>query len=346
MRKKKATQDKDAEVKKGIFKVERKKEKKPKEKKTHDKGYILKKNIGMRVLRVLLWIILVFIFVRGIVAIFNSDKEAEMKRLIADFKVEYGNFTNQNNEVMAFAQNFVREYLTYEIKGEEDYKNRLKPYVSKTFLNDSLNDFKNSAAAVYVQAYRMEEYSPNQVDVYVLAEVEYYSRTLDNDAQSYVTNCSRSQIVLNVPVYISAEQSYVVENIPLPVTDSVYLEEFGIQEYSGTGLEDTTAIKTSIENFLKAYFEQDESVINYYLDIGADKEKFSGLKGRFTFLGIDDLKCYQEPGADITCLVEFNIKDISNDAKLLQKINLSVRESGGKYYIKSMGTRTGNLNFN
>ena len=40
------------------------------------------------------------------------------------------------------------------------------------------------------------------------------------------------------------------------------------------------------------------------------------------------------------------IKDTQNNAKLLQKVNFAIQENGGKYYIKSMDTRTGNLNIN
>lgn len=319
---------------------------KTREKKEKSKQYVMKKNTGMKVLRILLWVMLTFVFVRGIMAIFKPDKEEAVNRMISEFKENYNDFTSLNEEAMAFAQNFVREYLTYEIKGEEEYKNRLQPYVASGFFNSgAVNDFTATAEAVYVQAYRMEDYTDTQKDVYVLAKVAYTTRTLQED-QTYTTSTSTSQIVLVVPIYCD-KGAYVVESLPLVVSDSMAIERYTVAEYYGNSLPDAQAeaIKTSVENFLKAYFEQDASVINYYLASSADKDEFTGLDGRFAFVGIDSIKCYQGESG-IICLVEFKIKDTQNNAKLLQKVNFAIQENGGKYYIKSMDTRTGNLNIN
>lgn len=308
------------------------------------KQYILRKSTGMKILRVIFWIMLVFVFFRGIITIFAPDKEEQATQMIADFKASYSNFTNQNAEVMSFAQNFVKEYLTYEVKGESDYKSRLKPYVSSNILSGNMNDFTAAAKVTYVEAYKIEDYSDHQVDVYVLAEVEYSSRILEDDGQTYTTKTTSKKLILNVPVYYQ-NGTYIVENLPLMVTDTMQAENYLAEDYYGTAIaeEKAEAVEISIDNFLKAYFEQDESVINYYLSSSADKNKFIGLHGRFTYCGIDAIRCYQDTG-DIICLVEFRIQDTENGVKMLQKINLSVQESGGKFYIKSMDTRTGNLN--
>lgn len=320
-------------------------EKKKRGKRDKSDQYIMRKNTGMKVLRILFWIILVFIFIRGIVSICRPDKADVVSQMISEFKANYSNFTNQNEEVMSFAQNFAKEYLTYSPRGQDDYKKRLKPYVASSILSgNDINDFAAAAEAVYVQAYKMEDYSSTQKDVYVLAEVEYTIRQLAED-QTYTTITSRNQLVLKVPVYCE-DGAYIVENLPLIVSDGINLEKYIVEEYYGTTLDDgkTAAVETSVANFLEAYFEQDESVINYYLAASADKEAFSGLHGRFAFLGIDTIKSYQDAGGDIICLVDFKVQDAENDVKMLQRINLTIQESGGKYYIKSMNTRTGNLN--
>lgn len=327
-----------------MVKEEKPEKAKERVKKEKSKQYVMKKNTGMKVLRIILWLMLTFVFLRGIAAIFKPDKEEAVNQMISEFKENYNDFTSLNDEAMAFAQNFVREYLTYEIKGEEEYKNRLQPYVASGFFNSgAVNDFTATAEAVYVQAYRMEDYTDAQKDVYVLAKVAYTTRTLQED-QTYTTSTSTNQIVLKVPIYCE-KGAYVVESLPLVVSDSVAIEKYAVSEYYGNSLPDAQAeaIKTSVENFLKAYFEQDASVINYYLASSADKDEFTGLDGRFTFAGIDSIKSYQGESG-IICLVEFKIKDTQNNAKLLQKVNFSIQENGGKYYIKSMDTRTGNLN--
>ncbi len=321
------------------------KPKEPKVQKPKPEGYVMKKNAGMKILRIVLWTMLIFVFFKGVVSIFQRDKSEVVDQMIRDFKASYSQFTNQNEEVMSFAQNFAREYLTYTARGEEDYKSRLKDYVAANFFSDTVSDFSASAEAIYVRAYRMEDYSDNQVDVYVQAEVEYTRRILQ-DGTTYTEEVTRQPVTLKVPVYYSNGR-YVVESLPLMVSDSVYLKKYSPERYYGTSLGDAeaTAVKTSVTNFLKAYCEQDESVINYYLDSSADKDAFTGLDGRFTFSDISDISCYQGENG-IICLVSFHITDTGNNTQLLQKMNLTLRESGGKYYIKTADTRTGNLKIN
>ena len=72
------------------------------------------------------------------------------------------------------AQDFVKEYLTYTKSGEEEFKKRISPYVSKRVLNISgIYGFRSNAKATYVDAYRKEKYAENIYDVFLAAEVQY-----------------------------------------------------------------------------------------------------------------------------------------------------------------------------
>lgn len=317
-----------------------------KKKKEKTEEYVIKKNTGMKVARVLFWLILIFIFIRGILSMFKTDTQKQAEELIRNFKAEYSDFTSQNAEIMAFAQNFCKEYMTYEKNGEDDYKNRLTPYVSSGFLASSnIVDFTASAEVKYVQAYRIEDYSQSQKDVYVAAEIQYESRKLNDDGQTYTTSQSSRTMTLRVPIYVHAG-SYVVEDIPLVVADeSIYIPDYVVETYYGNSVTDekAAALKTSVENFLKAYLEQDESVINYYLDSDCNKEDFTGLAGRFSFSAIDKISCYTDESGQYICIVDFFVQDAENGVKMLQKINLSMRESSGKFYINDLNVRSGNL---
>lgn len=320
-------------------------EKTPKEAKPKSEAYVMKKNTGLRILRVCLWGMLIFVFIRGVVSIFQRNKADVVDGMIRDFKANYSEFTNRNEELMSFAQNFAKEYLSYENRGEEDYKKRLQGYVAEGFWNGGQQDFKASAEAVYVNAYRMEEYSKNQADVYVRAEVEY-KKTV-KEGESYTEEISRKPVTLKVPVFYSGGR-YVVESLPQFVADSLLLEGFRADSYYGDTAvteEEAAKLKTSVQNFLKAYLEADESVIFYYLDASADKKEFSGLDGRFLFKSIEDIKCYRNTDGKIVCLVTYKISDAENNTALLQKVNLTLQSSGGKYFVITMDTRTGNLNF-
>lgn len=333
------------------MKKKEKTEQKPKEKavkkKERDEGYVLKKNGAMKALRIIFWTILVFIFIRGVAAILVPNKETVVDQMIQEFQSSLKEEKELNTEALAFAQNFAREYLTYTQRGEEDYRQRIKPYVSNNVYNQqNIVDFKNSAAAAYVQAYRVEKYSDTQLDVYVLAEVEYFTTSLSQNQSTYETATESEQTVLKVPLY-RADGKYVVESLPLFVSDSIGVEGYAVKDYYGTSLKEaqTKEVKSSAENFLKAYYEQDTTVINYYLSASAEKSRFDGLDGRYAFGKITSISCYQEQGEAIVCLVEYTIKDRVNDTALVQKINLSVTKDGSRYYINAMNTRTGDIDF-
>lgn len=346
MRQKKPEETQEKEVKGKKAKKERTKKERA-AKKPRSQAYVMRKNTGLRILRVLLWGMLIFVFCKGVLSCIQRDKEAVVDQMIRQFRADYGTFSTRNEEVMAFAQNFAHEYLTYDVRGEEDYKKRLSGYVSSTFFGSGVIDsFQAKAEALYVQAYRIEDYSASQIDVYVQAEVEYTVRIQDKKEETgYTEEITRQPVTLKVPICCK-EGSYVVESVPLIVTDSMLLS-YRIDDFYGTAVTEleAAAIKTSVSNFLKAYCEQDASVINYYLASSADKEDFVGLDGRYTYQGISKINSYQAQ-SDIICIVEYKIKDSGNGTVLVQRVNLLIAESGGKYYIKEMNTRTGNLNIN
>ena len=182
-----------------------------------------------------------------------------------------------------------------------------------------------------------EEYlnDKEHFDVYVLAEVQYeYYREQEATQESAETR-------MKVPV-LSRDGEMVVDGLPMFVNDNTFLEDYQIQEYNGQAADEQTAAGAgmAVTSFLKAYYEQDETVIDYYLSQDADRSKFIGLDGRYTFDRMQSVRCYQEESM-IVCIAEYKISDVVNGAKRWQKVRLNVvRGSDGKYYIQSMSART------
>ena len=273
-------------------------------------GGTLRKNTLLCVGRAILWIMLILFFVRGVIVTFRPDTLTEAQQVISDFRKELVTEKKLNNEVLSFAQNFVYEYLTYTAGEEKDYKERLKQYITTTSNVSDTEIYKGAQKAVYVQAYRMDQLDKEHFDVYVLAEVQY--------------------------------GEMVVDGLPMFVNDNTFLEDYQIQEYSGQAADEQTAAGAgmAVTSFLKAYYEQDETVIDYYLSQDADRSKFIGLDGRYTFDRMQSVRCYQEESM-IVCIAEYKISDVVNGAKRWQKVRLNVvRGSDGKYYIQSMSART------
>lgn len=313
--------------------------KKPKKPKSEE--YIIKKNGLMKVFRFVFWGILLFIFVNGIIVLTRPDRTDEVRKMIEDFEAKYQTEKDFNEEILGFAQNFAREYLTYTRSGESDFKERIKPYVSERIYGMSgIYDFKQSATAVYTKAYRKETYAPGQYDVYVMCTTAYTKIVENNEGTEEVESWDRS--ILKVPVSRS-EQGYCIEDLPLFVEDTMKDTGYQAVEYYGTEIENPK-VKQALKNFLTAWYEQEQSVINYFLTEDADKSKFYGLLGRYEFIDIDNVKIYQEEGSkDIICILKIKIKDIANESVILQEFNVTVIENGDRIYIKDLNTKIVNL---
>lgn len=319
--------------------------------KPKEKNYVLQRNGYLKVLRAFLWTFIVFFFVKGILVTAQPTDEEQIDQTIKNFKQEFASFKGENEEIMSFAQNFAREYLTYSVKDEAGYKSRLQPYVSDRVLKmTDITDFSASAEATYVQAYRKEQYSENQYDVYVLADVTYtYTDSFsdENGTVTTVRHTKTDKTYLKIPVY-AANSAYIIEDLPVFVSDSLLYADYDTSALSGSKASDavTADIRTTLLNFFSAYYEADQSVIDYYISSTADKSTFWGLFGRYQFDSITSLNCYEVEGVNgYVCLVNIKIKDSGNNATLSQQYNLLIRSEGTRYYIQDMNTKTMNLNY-
>lgn len=339
----------------GREKKSRKKEEKErrgllrKKQKERPETYVMKKNTLMKTLRIILWLILIFIFFKGVISCLRKDSAQQASQMIQDFREEFAHYKDDNEEIMGFAQNFAREYLTYEKRGENDYTARIRPYVSDDMYSRAaeLTDFQGKATAVYVKAYRKENYSAGQYDVYVLADVEYEleettEREEDGEKEKRIIIKNRN-VTLKIPVY-AENGNYVVEGIPILVNDSMKMAGYSVPAYSGTALTDgrLARITEAVTSFLTAYYEQDQNVIEYYLAQKADRTKFYGLSGRYLFDRMERISCYETENG-ILCLADFRVTDAENGNHLLQSFNLSVTADGDRYYIQDLNTKTGHL---
>lgn len=319
-----------------------KKKENNKVKKEKDDSYIMKKNTGMKALRVLFWLILLFIFFRGTFGILKPTKASEITAIINNFKEEQKLIGDHPEELMQFAQDFAKEYLTYSKSGESDFRERIKPYVSKRINNLSgIYSFKNSAKAIYVNAYRKEAYSSSQYDVYVSAEVQYEIKNLDTGEIKQSTNLC----TLKIPVTVT-NNGYCIEGLPLYVADNRLDTSFNPEEaIPGTEI-DSKEIEPAVTNFLDAYYSQDQSMINYLLTEDADKSKFIGLSKRYSFEKIDSIKTYKTEENEIICILKVKIQDAVNEETIYQEFNVQIVQGGDKYYIKDMNSKITTLNLN
>lgn len=298
--------------------------------KPKDDSYVLRKNRFMKVFRTLFWMLLLFVFGRGLYQIVKPQEASELRQIITEFKAEQEETGNTPNEIMDFAQDFAKEYLSYEKGGEQDFKSRIAPYVTRRIYNTGkLYTFHSTAKANYVNAYRMEndKKGGDIYNVYIKAEIEY------DKGEEGVTYAG---CTLKVPV-ASTQTGYCVAALPVFMQDVRQDNTYSTsQTVSGNEI-DSSIIEPSVKNFLEAYYSQDQSMINYLLTQDADKNKFIAIQNRYKLKKIESIKTYQEENtAMITCILTVRIVDPINDEEIGQEYTLTLMQSNDKFYVKDM----------
>lgn len=317
---------------------------KPAPVKAKQEARMLRKAAGIKAARMVLWIILAFIFIRGVAAIARSGStESAVTQLQSRYEAEAAEQARVEG-LLPFAEGFAREYLTYSPSGDDDYKSRLSQYaVSAVY--DGIRLRSGSAEALYARAYRSEAYSESQYDVWVRLNVRYTTEEENPDTGDVTQAVATKQTVLKVPVAIVGDR-YVIEDTPAFVTDTEKADTYERSGYSGTGADRETeaAVEETLTDFFSAYYSDRQSVIKYYLTADADPDTFLGLQDRVQFSQMTDCRVYvlEEPGAYLAVVT----LEVTDDSGLTvpQHFNLRLDYKDGQYYIQSMDVRSKNLN--
>lgn len=316
-------------------------------KKDKEELYIIRKNTALKIVRFFLWAILGFIFIKGVIVSIRPDPTVEVNNTIDTFKSEFSGYQEQDNEILAFAQNFAVQYLTYSSGNETNYAENLKQYCTDTISNAGYKfPSGTSATVIYANAYRKEEYSSTQTDVWVLLNVEYKSKVV-NDEGIVSETTSLETTILKIPISMK-NNTYIIEDLPAFVNDSIKLNGYQPEQYKGKECNSdvTASIKVALTNFFKAYYEQPQEVINYFLAPAADINQFTGLNGRVSFERISAIRAYytsETTTTDFLVVITISVTD-KNGVQVNQNFNLNVLLKDNQYYIVEMNTRNTNIN--
>lgn len=305
--------------------------------------YPARKGKLMKLLRIALWVMIGFVFLKGVAVSLRPDPTVQVNSIIDQFKAEYTGYQRQDSEVMAFAEGFATEYMTYSDQaGVDEYKARLQRYAADT-VTAAMAHLPTGAAAqvVHALAYKKEDYSATQADVWVQLEVTYTQRSKSPDGIE-TTQSTTEKTILKVPVRI-ADERYIVEDFPAFVNDAMRLDDFKAAAYTGSEADSATneGITEALTNFYRAYYENEQSVINYYLAPDADTTKFVGLGGRVAFKAIAAVRSFYTTEGDAThfrVIASVTVTD-KNGVELPQNFNLTMVLRDKQYYVVTMDTR-------
>jgi hypothetical protein len=341
----------------------KKPEKQPKEKPEiqkpeKDKLYKSRKKAPMLFLRVLLWGMLGFIFLRGVITSLRPDTAGEALRVISDFRAEFSGYKELDSELLGFAEGFAFDYLKFTAGEEADYRERLLRYAARTFTDTMYIRFTagTEAQPLYVRAYRKEIYSPTQFDVYVIAEVLYtwsenieVERTDENRAGIETHYYSEPErITLRIPVAFNNNR-YIVEGFPAFVSDEIKLNEYTLTAFSGREVsrEKRDDVFEFVSNFFTAYYSERQSVIDNYLAPDAERHRFIGLGGQLEFIKLEGTSNVYYPNQnDRTPLIASIVLTVRDKVgnTITQNFMVTLIERDGRYYVRQLDVRINNVN--
>lgn len=294
----------------------------------------IKSTLPQRIGKILLWVLVVFLLLRGIGSVFKQSDSMTAREVVEQYTQENEQKRKQELEAAAFAQGFVSEYLTYDnTKSMEDYSGRLKKYVAGYV--ELPQAFTGDASSVQdTEVTGIKWFSGTQLNVDVRAKVRYTKK----GGPETVSSCT-----LRVPVAI-LDGLYSVEEVPafVPDQDKAAIK---LKPYTGKEMDADQAkeIRTMLENFFKTYYSGTSGEIAYYM---ADtKTQVKGMEKRFELQKLDSANIYtDEKNQSIVAIVALSVKDSVNGQVLPQKFNVSIVKKENRFYIKNFDVRAGNIN--
>ncbi|MGL4571782.1 MAG: conjugal transfer protein [Clostridium sp.] len=335
---------------KAFFNKKNKKEEKTKKKKI-DLKRIIDKTINnkkvnkisaaapKKAIRIALWVFIGFLMFRGAVTILRGSEAEKIDKQNTEFLNKLNADTGLENKAYSFAEAFTREYFTRVPDDLDDFKKRITKYTTEQLASDMNNSIRSEI--ISASAFSFEKYSKNQINVGVQAKIKVYTDSSESKDKNFKINLVTESI--KVPIYIDDNKNMCVDALPVLIA-APKLSEEKVVMYQGESVSDTditNKIQDSITQFFKAYYELDQTQIDYFIADGA--EKIGGVaNSNIKFKGVNEMDVYQLPNNKYLATVNLTVNQFETPFK--QAFNVTLVKKGDKYLIDSINTRVTNLN--
>lgn len=281
---------------------------------------------GRAILRWGLWILLIWVFVRG-VASFLPEPPAQAAEPPAATEAVV-----EPAGLRAFPAMFAREFLTWDAGGAEDHAVRLRPYLARGMDRQagwapSGEDGGQQVEETWV--YDVSQASPNGWRVTVAARVTAFRTVVVTEKDQKRTERKQlppRTIFLSVPVG-KTDSGWVVSDYPALVPDP---EPGAFSDPARAGRETSDAggrVKTLLTDYFRAYLSGGE--LSYYVVPG---KQMRSMPSGWTFQQIADLKLLT--GDDgVWALADVAVEDSASGTRYLCRYHVQVVERDGRWYI-------------
>jgi len=317
-----------------IFKTKEKKKKesvsKEKEHKS-DKISVIKTDKWMKIGRIILWTVILFLLLRGIASILAPGSEQRLEQIVTDYQADAKLRETVQVEAAAFAEDFAYEYYTFSGKFNSDYEQRVKRYLAKNLEIKSPSADQYQTIVNLASATEITYESSTNFDVDVHLQVTYVPMAVGAEKK-------QKDIYIRVPINADKKGNYAVSSMPayVPQIKAAAIEP--VDTYKGGQVEtgEIQKIKETLNSFFTAYYSGTSNEISYYLT--ADSEIKDVAAGMVTFEKLDYATvCRDEETNEY--LVDTTLTVLDNKQPMQQRLFLRVDYAKKHYYIKSINTR-------
>ena len=299
--------------------------------------------IPYKAVRAFLWVLIGFVLIRGSGTLIRGSEAEKIDKQNKAFLETLSKESGLEVKAFSFAESFTREYFTRYPKNKDDFKNRIIKFTTEQLADDMNNN--SYSEIINASAFSFEKYSDSQFNVGVEARVKQYvpkpnQENISLEQLEYDTNLVT--LCIEVPIYISEDMNMVVDGLPVFISGKEKAE-FNIErlnEQVENDSEIVNKVTDSITQFFKAYYEQDQTQIDYFIE--NNSETIKKPLGDSKFEKLDNVALYKLENNQYLAVVKLTIKSYGNELK--QGFNLTLVKDGDKYLIKDLNTRTTNLN--
>ena len=296
----------------------------------------------LKIIRIVLWALIVLIIIRGVVSIIKPN---DTQNIISENKKFLEKVENENSlqlRLFSFAEDFTRDYFTRYPINKDDFKNRILKYTTEQLAID-MNNLSYSEI-INVSAFYFEKYSDNQYNISVSARIKQFvpkegQENVQEDKKAYDNNIITENI--KVPIYVDEQGKMMVDSIPMLIAaaekSNIKIEEFNAEGENNQEI--VKKINDGLNEFFKVYYGGEQTQLDFLLEKeGIIKVTSSQSK----FEKINTTKIYKISENEHLVIADINLKSFNNDIK--QKVNLTIVKNGDKYLVKQLDTRVSNLN--
>ena len=210
----------------------------------------LKSAAPSTVLRFLLWGILIFLLIRGIVSIFTADSIDKQREKVEGFITQTEQEEAGKARAMSFTEEFLQEYFTYDAQNDGNYEKKMQSYLAKGLILHTPSD--KEIKPLQVKAVQASYTVDDIINVEAIAMVKYAQKT--------------KILTLLLPVYVENRGCVAAglpQLIPQDETPDIYAYT---AELSGSISESKKAeIEDVVDSFLKTYCSGNENELSYYV---------------------------------------------------------------------------------